>query len=247
MKNHLNLVFIILLSLALFRCVNNAKNINNPEQKIVAGNVNIGDHLVFQFKTGKYHNHPTFVIWVEDMEGNYLHPLYVTRSVSSGIWDHGELAPGKWSNLPGKAVRPAALPYWFHRRGLENMPAIPNENDRLPDAITSATPTAGFFLETKSGVEKGQKYRILIEINQTWDWNDYWHNNKFPDDNDYKNSCQPALIYAVTIDSRSSLKEYYFNPVGHGHYSGKNGVLYTDLSRFTTALEIFEEIKVVLK
>jgi hypothetical protein len=42
----------------------------------------------------------------------------------------------------------------------------------------------------------------------------------------------------------SELTEYYLNPIGHSHYSGKDGLLYTDLSTFTTALQIAEKIVV---
>ncbi|MFP4548978.1 MAG: hypothetical protein ACLFQM_12665 [Fidelibacterota bacterium] len=248
MKKLILFTFIIILSLFAIGC---SKNYNNKsveiEEKITTKVSGVGDELVFKFIPGEYHNHPTFAVWVEDMEGNYLHPLYVTRSVSSGIWGHGELSPGKWRDKPGKAVRTAALPYWFHKRGDGTMPAIPDTEYSLPDAITSATPKAGFYLKTNSGIKGDEPYRILMEINQTWDWNDYWHNNKYPGNMDYKTSSQPALVYAVTIYPNSEMKEYYLNPVGHSHYSGKNGLLYTDLSTFTTALEIFDEIKVTLK
>jgi hypothetical protein len=241
-------IAVIVTALILTGCSQNYKNKNvEIQEKVVTKPAETGDELLFKFIPGKYHNHPTFAIWIEDMAGNYRHPVYVTKSVSNGIWGHGLLEPGKWKDEPGKGVRPAALPYWFYQRGDGTMPAIPDSEYKLPDAVTSATPAAGFYLQTRSGMEKGEKYRILLEINQTWDWNDYWHNNKYPDNPDYKTSCQPALVYAVTIDPNSDLTEYYFNPIGHSHYSGKNGNLYTDLSTFTTALEIFDEIKVIRK
>ncbi|HDP68410.1 MAG TPA: hypothetical protein ENN20_07935 [Candidatus Marinimicrobia bacterium] len=81
-----------------------------------------------------------------------------------------------------------------------------------------------------------------MEINQTWDSNHYWTNNKYPDDLEYFTSLQPALVYAVTIDLDSGISEYFLNPIGHSHYSGKNGLLYTDLTTFTTALQIAKKI-----
>ncbi|MBN2279128.1 MAG: hypothetical protein JXQ65_00955 [Candidatus Marinimicrobia bacterium] len=238
----------IFLSMVLIGCSQNLKKQKVEEiEKIKAGASETGNDLIFQFTAGESHNHPTFVIWVEDLEGNFQHTLYVTKSVSSGIWGHGELEPGKWKDKPGKAVRTASLPYWFHKRSDDYLPAIPNDIDAIPDAITSATPKSDFYLHTKSGMETGQKFRILMEVNQTWDWNDYWHNNKFPDDIDYKSSCQPALVYAVTMDPNSKLSEYYLNPIGHSHYSGDDGLLYTDISTITTALKIFDKIKVIVK
>jgi polyphosphate kinase len=43
------------------------------------------------------------------------------------------------------------------------------------------------------------------------------------------------------------MEAYTLNPIGHGHYAGKDGKLYTDLSTFTTALQIATEIKVVVR
>ena len=43
-----------------------------------------------------------------------------------------------------------------------------------------------------------------MEINQNWDWNEYWTNDKYPDDENYKMSCQPALVYEAVIDSKYS-------------------------------------------
>ncbi len=85
-----------------------------------------------------------------------------------------------------------------------------------------------------------------MEVNQPWDWNEFWTNKLF-DDIDYRSSCQPSLIYAVTVDLNDIDKEYFMNPIGHGHYSGKTGLLYTDLSTMTTAKEIFKEIKVKIQ
>ena len=117
----------------------------------------------------------------------------------------------------------------------------------LPDALTGATPKGSFTLQTGSKVKNEKFYRILFEVNQPWDSNDFWTNNKFPDDNNYKTSLQPALIYAVTISADSNGKEYFLNPIGHSHYSGENGNLYTDLTTITTAKNIFSKIKVTLK
>ena len=36
------------------------------------------------------------------------------------------------------------------------------------------------------------------------------------------------------------------NPIGHGHYAGENGELYTNLKTHTTALEIANQIKVLI-
>ena len=33
------------------------------------------------------------------------------------------------------------------------------------------------------------------------------------------------------------------NPIGHSHYSGKDGQLYTNLTSFSTALELLDQQK----
>jgi hypothetical protein len=54
-------------------------------------------------------------------------------------------------------------------------------------------------------------------------------------------------VHAATIDLSSSEKEYFLNPIGHSHPSGKNGKLYTNLTTITTAKNIAEIIVVHVK
>lgn len=205
-----------------------------------------GFSLTFEVKTGKGHNNPTFAIWIEDMNGNFLHELYVTKSVATGIFRFGDTSSGKWE--AGERRYRAALPYFFHKRSKDRSnPDIPSVESPLIDAFTGATPKNNFDLFTKTDSKDFSQFRIIMEVNQTWDFNNYWHNAKFPDDADYRTSAQPSLVYAVTIDTKNLMDEYYMNPIGHGHYSGKTGNLYTNLSTFTTALEIFSEIKVMIQ
>ncbi|MBN1821389.1 MAG: hypothetical protein JXR31_03155 [Prolixibacteraceae bacterium] len=208
------------------------------------------DHpLEIDFQKGKYFNHPCIVFWTEDLEGNYLETLYVTRFVGTGKFGHGELSPGKWDNKPGEARRPATLPYWAHKRGIKAPDGlyIPSHETPVPDALTSATPLGNFRLETGFKNQPEGKFRLLMEINQPWDSNQFWSNSKFPDNKDYFTSLQPALVYSVTIDPDNPEEEYFLNPIGHSHPSGENGKLFTDLTTLTTAKEIAEKIIIRLK
>jgi len=208
-------------------------------------NTSNATELIIVFQWGQAFNHPTFALWVETLDGKFIKTVYATESISTGIWPYGEIEPGKWKPKPGNQVRPAALPYWLHKRSKNKLkPLLPTPENPLPDAITSATPKSNFRLKTGVGPEVPRKFRFLVEINQTWDWNDYWTNNKFPDNQDYKTSAQPAVVYAVNIDLTDKMTEYYLNPIGHSHYSGKNGLLYTDLSTLTTAMNIVKSIKI---
>lgn len=233
--------------IVLFACTTN-RQFTNEKEIIKTTPKLINTPLTIDFQMGKAHNHPSFAFWVEDLEGNYIETLFVTQYVGSGIFGHGEIEAGKWKNEPDTVRRPASLPYWAHKRNVvaSDGLVIPSPETAVPDAITAATPKGDFILETGSKINSG-KFRVLMEINQPWDSNKFWTNNKYPGDNDYFASLQPALVYAVTIDLNAKEKEYYLNPIGHSHPSGKNGKLYTDLTTFTTAKEIAEKIVVRLK
>ena len=205
--------------------------------------------LEIQFVAGEKFNHPSFAIWTEDLYGNYIETLYVTQYVAKGKFAFGEIEPGKWKNEPGEARRPATLPYWAHKRNIQAPDGlyVPSPETEVPDALTSATPKGNFVLETATSNTGNKKFRVLCEINQAWDANEFWTNDKFPNDNDYFGSLQPALVYAVTVNPNQSGKEYYLNPIGHSHPSGKTGELFTDLTTFSTAKEIANKIIVRLK
>lgn len=241
------LVFTVLLALAISGC--SPVSVRESQTRVAVMHSNIdgkGTALSLEFHKGPAHNHPSFAVWLEDLNGNFIQTLFVTKYVATGIYGHGELESGKWKPEPGRAVRPATLPYWLYKRGQQTgkIPDLPSPEHPVPDAISGATPSADFVLKTNSDKTLPAKFRVLLEINQAWDSNRFWTNNKFPGDYDYQTSLQPALVYAVTVDLGSGIPEYYLNPVGHSHWSGKDGRLYTDLSTLTTALHIAEKIVV---
>jgi len=205
--------------------------------------------LEIEFIRGKTFNHPSFAIWTEDLEGNYIETLYVTAYVAKGRFAYGELAPGKWKNEPGDVRRPATLPYWAHKRNIKAPDGlyIPSAQTAVPDALSSATPLGSFNLETATRHSAAGKFRVLLEINQAWDSNEFWTNSKFPDDINYLGSFQPALVYAVTVDPDTKNIDYHLNPIGHSHYAGTDGELYTDLTTFTTAFDIAQKIIVRIR
>ena len=151
--------------------------------------------------------------------------------------------------MPGEIPRPAAMPYWAHRRGIKGEDGlyIPSPKNPIPDAYTGATPPGNFDLTTRFDAKPPSRFTILFEINQTWDWNEYWTNKKYPEDDEYKTSCQPALVYAATIDTDNLQDSYELQVIGHSHYSGKTGELFTDLSTMTTALEIAGKLTVKIR
>lgn len=243
----MNKLILFILVFLLWGCASTNK-INNEILQLQTSPENASQSLRVEFFKGKAFNHPSFAIWTEDLEGNYIETLYVTQFVATGKFGHGESEPGKWSEEPGTIRRPATLPYWAHKRNIKAPDGlyVPSPETAVPDALTSATPLNDFNLNTGTKIRKN-KFRLLMEINQPWDSNNFWTNNKFPGNLNYFTSLQPALVYAVTIDPNSDETSYYLNPIGHSAPDGENGKLYTNLSTITTAKEIAEKIIVHLK
>lgn len=205
-----------------------------------------GREIVLTVTPGEAHNHPLMAVWLEDTAGNYLQTLYVNESTGKGFFNYAQQQQGKWQ--PGELVRPASLPVWAHRRNIKNTQGnfMPTAQSPVPDAYSGATPPAGFTLISRSDKPLLGKVVILMEINQSWDWNEYWTNNKFPDDDDYKSSAQPSVVYAATIDMDAPAQKVSMTAIGHGHHSGSDGALSGDLSTLTTALQIVQQAMVTV-
>ncbi len=206
-----------------------------------------GISISVNFEAGRSFNNPLMAIWLEDLDSNYVQTLYVAQSIAEGIFRHGDPSTGRWQ--PGPVRRPAALPYWGHQRGIQASDGlyIPTQDDPMPDAITGPTPKGNFILNTHTPADNPQKFRLLLEINQSWDWNRYWTNDKFPGDLQYASSSQPAVVYETVVDLDTDQKSFTMKPIGHSHWSGHTGELFTDLSTLTTALNIARTIKVVIE
>lgn len=246
-----SLVFITALaalSLSLMQCTSQ-KEVGKSALAVDTILINDqGGQYQFQIEMtkGKAHNHPSFAIWLENLSGKYIKTLFVTQSVGTGIFGHGSIASEKWDVKPGLQQRPASLPYWLHKRSEAlNIPLLPSPDNPVTDGETGATPPGSFILESGSPDNLPSEFRVLFEINQPWDWNEYWTNSLY-DDPDYRTSCQPSLVYAGMIDTESQGDAVFLNPIGHGQYAGKDGKLYTDLRTMTTALQIVDHISVKL-
>jgi hypothetical protein len=205
---------------------------------------NTGTSFTIQLEKGKEHNHPLFAIWLADENGKYIQTLYVSESIGLGVFKRANRKTGKW--LAGEIQRPATLPYWAHQRGIKNAfgTYMPTPKQPELDANTGATPTASFIMNVKSDKTFFGKFKVMLELNQSWDWNEYWTNDLYPNDKEYKTSSQPALIYSVDIDTNKPLSEYIMQPIGHSHYAGADGSITKDSKTITTALQIAKKITV---
>jgi len=205
---------------------------------------NNGTSISIQFEKGKEHNHPLFAIWLADEKGRFIQTLYVSESIGKGIFKRASRKTGHW--MAGEIQRPAALPYWMHQRGIKNEYGTYFPTPRQPevDAYTGATPDGSFVLQSKTEKVLDGKYKVMLELNQSWDWNEYWYNDLHPTDKEFKTSSQPALVYSVDIDTNNLKPEYVMKPIGISHYAGEDGSLNDDTSTLTTALKIAKKITV---
>lgn len=207
-----------------------------------------GKSIDIYIERGTEFNHPTYAIWIEDPNGNYLQDLFVTKSVATGFYGHVTRKDGKW--LPGPKQIESALPYWYHRinPGKTNMRTIPTQENPVPDAYTGATSKNNVYIRSRLDQNYNQPIVIVFEINQTWDWNEYWTNNKYPESKAYLESAQPALVYkSKAIDLLSENQIVELLPIGHSHPQGENGEINSDLTTITTALKIIGKIQIMLK
>ena len=182
---------------------------------------------------------PQMAIWVEDLQGNYLETLYVTKKASDSSYIQSLFGDEE-------VRRPEALPHWSHQRGIRSDDGLmmPSRENPVADAITGATPVASFDLNTVTGSSSDQAV-IKLEINRSFDYNAVYNQQAFPEDEVYSgtgNSAQPSLIYAAQVDL-SGVRPYAFMQLlGRGHHSGKHGDIIADLSGITTAKEMVSRV-----
>ena len=239
----IRILFIAMILLSLNVSAKKIKKDVPAPMRVEYGVENRGTKLEISFEKGKEYNHPLFAIWLADENGKFIQTLYVSESIGKGFFLHGNRKTGTW--LPGEIQRPAALPYWVHQRNVtnENGGLLPTPKSPVVDACTGATPKNSFFLDVTTEDLLQGNYKVMFELNQSWDWNEYWFNAKYPDDKEYKTSSQPALVYCADIES-GNFQPVQFKAVGHSHYSGKDGNLNKELNTLTTALKIARKISV---
>lgn len=249
------IVFGIMLNLSLFNSVYNFGNfirsntgniVKDYNFQIIKENKSNGEYTAeIEVLKGKYFGHPLFAIWLEDSAGNYIRTIYISKSISSSVYKKGKKIARIW--MSASLRRPEALPYWSHKRNIlaSDGMYVPLENSPDLDAISGATPTNSFIIKSKIN----SNCKILLEVNQSFDWNNYYKPGSHPEDKIYSGSGnvgQPALVYRIYLDNDmlKAKNHFFMDLIGHSHYSGADGKLYTDLSGITTAKEIIERIVV---
>lgn len=206
-----------------------------------------GQEIEVRFYGGPSLYYPLMAVWLEDEQGGYIQTLFVPKAVATGTFKYGSNAAGRWVEAARRA--PQTLPYWAHKRGVKAPDGLymPDPEHPVPDAYTGATPVTSFVLATRADKPLPERFRVMFEINQNWDWNDYWTNDRYQGDNNYLNNAQPAVVYETDIDLGNLSERYVMQPVGHSHPTGATGELFTDLSTLTTALQIADSIVVSVR
>lgn len=201
--------------------------------------------MTIRFDKGEAHHHPLMVVWVESEDSTFIETLFVSESIGKGVFKQAVNSSGKW--VPGEVERPSALPYWGHKRGIKNSHGnfVPDKEHPEVDAVTGATPEGSFELSFHLTTCPAGNCRILLEINQSWDFNNYWTNSR-SNDPEYHASAQPSVIYEAVADPRILPDTIEMMPIGRGDESGKSGKLYSDLGTLTTALRIAKKITLIV-
>jgi hypothetical protein len=194
------------------------------------------------FLTLTYSSVPQIAIWMETLEGKYIDTLYITGKTSDSSFRSKDIAIDL-------VRRPEALPYWSHKRAIKASDGLftPASQQGDLDAIASATPRTDYQV-TMSAPRMG-RYRLMLEVNRSYDFNEFYNATRFPDDPVYSgsgSSGQPSLIYAADINSQVP-GQYLLSLIGRGHHSGANGNLYSDLDKITSAKQILEFIVMTLE
>lgn len=233
---------IILLATGLSLNIGARKNETTFSQHEVAQQ-NTGTELVLTVEHGKEHNHPVYAVWLADEDGSFIQTLYVSETIGKGVFKRAKRHQGQWQS--GAIQRPASLPFWAHQRNIRNEYGhyIPSPSMPELDAYTGATPKASFRMRLRSDRPLQGNYIVYLELNQSWDWNQFWHNDKYGTEPEYKTSSQPAVVYKAQIHIPQT-DEIELHPIGHSHPSGKDGSLNPDLSTLTTALHIVKRITI---
>ena len=200
-----------------------------------------------EVKKGRSFGHPLFAIWLADSADNYIQTLYISNAISSSVFQKAVYVEKHWN--AGIARRPEALPVWSHRRGILASDGlyVPLDKASDLDGVSGATPTSNFIVNSNLGLESLPKFKVFLEVNQSFDWNEYYSKDAFPDDPIYSGPGfvgQPALVYSVEISKEQLEKNKYFlmKLEGHSHHSGMNGNIYTNVDSLTTALNIVDRI-----
>jgi hypothetical protein len=214
---------------------------------ILTTNANLqGNRLTIRFTRGSDFGHvkqigflklvltPQIAVWAEDTQGHYLQTLYVTRKFAKQDW-------GIMPHSKDSCFRTSSLPYWLNKY-VHAGNAAPTTNKPLPDAVTAATPTGSFDINTTLN-PTAPPVMICAEINTSFDYNGTFG----PHRKASQINGQPAVVYKARVGENPRLyPAVSMKLAGHSGETGADSLLYKDVSGLTTAQNIFSCINVLV-
>ena len=233
-----------------------------------------GQTISVELKKGPYFMWPQYAFWLETLEGDFIQPLYVTSAIATNNFTNkvaardpnqvftshmfmGEGAAGEEAleffgddpKTKDTRMRPESLPVFLHKLGAQadNGFYVPTDSKLAIDGYSGATMEDNFIYSIQLPKKLTGKYRVRFEINHSFDFNEFYSSDRFPEDPVYSGNgftAQPSVIYEAIVDLDSDKALNQMSVVGRGHHSGQNGRLYSDLENLTTALELVDRILV---
>ena len=227
------------------------QEVDLAEYELLEMNTGNGTDLTIDLVRGEHYWHPQMAVWTEDLEGNFLETVFISKATAQGLFFGGRSKENfktfdENKDAEGDYRRVDALPVWSHKRNVQYADGgyTPPSNDPMPDAITGATLSENFILKTSA--ETDSTFVLRVEINVAFDDNEYYSEYDFPDDEEYHAGTgqlgQPSIIFESEINMNDGQDYYLAELVGHGHHSAQDGELNPDISTLTTALEIVKRI-----
>lgn len=232
------------------------KSVDPSSREVVKMDLSKEVQLSIDLLRAEHYWHPQMAVWVEDLQGNFVETIFVSKATAQGIFFGGRSKDNfkEFDAKPSASTdyrRVDALPVWSHKRGVqyEDGMYVPPRDQPLPDAITGATMQGNFHM--MSSIDALDSFNLKLEINVAFDDNEYYSEYDFADDEIFHNGTgqlgQPSLVFNTIVDLNDGREYYLMDIEGHGHHSGQSGEVNRDLSTLTTSLDIVERIVVGVK
>lgn len=173
-------------------------------------------------------SHPTFVIWLEEVDTGYRESIFVTHKAGKNDWNFA-------------SSRPEAIPVWYGVNKIEK-----RQRRFDIDSVSGATPKNGKARICWQVPERlrDKKAYLYIEANNSFDFNNHYTKKKGSPGYSGANG-QPSLVWKASIDfSRTTPQDILPEIIGHGDLFGENHRLFDDVSTITTAANTFREIRI---
>jgi len=229
-----------------------------------------GNKLTIDLRKGAYFQWPQYAIWLETLDGEFIQPLYVTEKLANNQFttkvtrrnpeqvftsnpqiaeEQGQVI-FEYTSEPETAnqrMRPESLPVFLHKLAIQTTAGIhvPTGNNSAIDGYSGATLLDHFLLTSRTLKPLPESYKVRLEINQSFDFNEYYSSNRYPDDPVYSGdgyTAQPSVVYEAIIDTTLPQQYFPMAMVGRGHHSGADGGLHFDLENLTTALQLIDRV-----